>query len=190
MKYIFSSLVILLSTITGNAAKAEPTAGPIIDPTSICNGGVCSEQMTNIIDGYKEGSGTFTDQSLVGYSGKCFHLSPHYNPGKAHHGGFIFQKDESSLGASGIFSFFYEEDPLLDMTSEQMKKHFEERGSKLSPATQNGDHVELTHIYEETDIRYSYRSDSSKQNLFVIGSTSDKGGNVSSAVFCKMIRHP
>ncbi|WP_413559601.1 hypothetical protein [Bdellovibrio sp. HCB209] len=188
MKYIFSSLVILLSTITGTA-KAEPTAGPIVDPTSICNGGVCSEQMNNIVDGYKEGSARFLDQSLIGYSGKCFHLSPNYNSGKAHHGGFVFQKDESSLGISGIFSFFYEEDPLADMTSQEMKQHFEERGSKLSPAKQNEDNVELAHIFDETDIRYSYRSDASKKNLFVIGSTSDKGGNVSSAVFCKMIRH-
>jgi hypothetical protein len=189
MKYILSSLVILLSAITGTA-KAEPTPGAVVDPTTICNGGVCSEPMTNIVDGYSHGVAGFADQSLTGYSGKCFHLSNQFDPNYAHHGGFIFAKNENELGITGAFNFFYNEDPYQDMSAEQMQDYFVKGGSKLSPGKETSTEVQLAHIYDETDIRYSYRSDDSKKNLFVIGSTSDKSGNVQAAVFCKMVRHP
>jgi hypothetical protein len=189
MRYIFSSLVIFVSAITGTA-KAEPTPGPVVDPTTICDGGVCSEPMQNIVDGYTQGVAGFANQALTGYSGKCFHLSSQFDPNHAHHGGFVFAKADGEITISGSFNFFYSEDPYQGMTAEEMKQRFYDNGSKMSPGKETSTEVQLTHIYDETDIRYSYRSDDSKKNLFVIGTTSDKGGNVSSAVFCKMLRHP
>ncbi|MEK2689727.1 hypothetical protein [Bdellovibrio sp. GT3] len=188
MKFLFSSLVILLSSITGSA-HAEPTPGPVVDPTSICNGEVCSEPMINIVDGFRDGQGGFADESLTGYSGKCFHLSPHYNADKAHHGGFIFDKSQAPVGIAGRFNFFYEEDPYSGMTAQEMKDGFVQSGGNLSPGMETANDVQLAHIYDEIDIRYWYRSDTTKRNLFVIGSTSDKSGNVAAAVFCKMNRH-
>ncbi|QDK43969.1 hypothetical protein DOM22_01730 [Bdellovibrio sp. ZAP7] len=189
MRYIFSSLVIFVSAITGTA-KAESAPGPVVDPTTICDGSVCSEPMQNIVDGYSQGVSGFANQGLIGYSGKCFHLTSHFDPNYAHHGGFIFEKSENQIAISGMFNFFYSEDPYQDMTAQEMKQRFADNGSKLSPGTETATEVQLAHIYDETDIRYSYRSDVSKKNVFVIGTTSDKSGNVSSAVFCKMLRHP
>ncbi|WP_413576723.1 hypothetical protein ACLVWU_01620 [Bdellovibrio sp. HCB290] len=189
MKFLFSSLIILLSSITGSAVQAEPAAGPVVDPTSICNGDVCSDPMLNIVDGFREGRGQFANQPLTGYSGKCFHLSPHYSADKAHHGGFIFEKTPGSIAITGRFNFFYEEDPYAAMSAQEMKDGFLQGGGKLSPGTETPAEVQLAHIYDETDIRYSYRSDVSKNNLFIIGSTSNKQGQVAAAVFCKMNRH-
>ncbi|MBO9665430.1 MAG: hypothetical protein J7501_01280 [Bdellovibrio sp.] len=190
MRQLFTSLITVLAAFTTTAsASSQQQQAPVPEPTELCDGNPCSEPMLNVIAGYKDGVGGFANDDLTGFSGKCFHLNPQYNPNFAHHGGFVFDKTAGELNVSGMFSFFYGEDPYAEMSAEEMKAAFAKAGSTGTPAKVTEDHVEVAHLYDTIDIRYWHRTDASHKNLFVIGRTADTTYGMSSAVFCKMIRH-
>ncbi len=163
--------------------------GSAIDPSQLCEGNPCSQPMINISQQYKEGFADFAGQDLSAYSGKCFHMNSMYDPNYAHYGAFVFAKSSQRMMISGLFGFFYDEDPYSGMNAEEMKSAFEKSGSNGAPGIVRPDHIELAYIYPVAELRYWFRSDKSKKTLFMIGRQADNANGISSLVFCKMLRH-
>lgn len=163
--------------------------GDAVNPTELCDGAGCSEPMLNIVKAYSEGFGGFANQDITGYSGKCFHMNSMYDPNYAHFGAFTFERANEGTVITGLFGFFYDSDPYSGMSAAEMKSAFKAGGSNGSLGITRADHTELVYKYPASELRYWFRSNKSRNVLFLIGRMTDGNHGISSMVFCKMLRH-
>jgi hypothetical protein len=157
------------------------------DPSIFCDEiGFCTQSMLNITKGFKAGDTEFSKNKLSGFSGSCYYISPFYDQNHEHHGAFLFEKSPKALMATGIFSFFAEQDPYKEMNSVELKQWFINRNSRFSETIVTSNQVELRYLTEESDIHYWFRSSSDGKQIFII--SRDVNINYLEFGFCKMDR--
>lgn len=105
------------------------------DPTQFCQQFAgCTETMHRITNEFSKGDAGFSQRTLIGYSGACYHVNSIYDANHEHHGAFVFERTSNSeFLANGIFSFFAAEDPYQHMTSPELKEWFIQDHSTPKP---------------------------------------------------------
>jgi hypothetical protein len=158
-----------------------------LDPSTFCDANAdCTQDMKNVVEAYKQGNSSFANLNLSAYSGDCWHLNFQYDANHTHHGAFAFEKNGKVLMTSGVFSFFWEQDPYANLTAEELKTKLQNMGSPAAINTEL-DPLTLEYLYPETEIVYWFRSSADSKQLTVIG----REARLMSAnlVFCKMQKH-
>ncbi len=139
------------------------------DPTLFCHERPCSAEMIEVSERFSNGTLNFLNSDLSAYSGACFHLDPNYDSRKAHYGVMAFQKSATNqIWINGFFGFFYDEDPYLNQSAEEISLDLLKYG-KPDNGFLADDSIQLQYQTESTLITYWYRSSSDGQNLFLIG---------------------
>ena len=140
-------------------------------PDQFCSGNSdCSEKMIEIANLYKNGTNTLSQQSLIGMSGACYHISSLYDKEHEHHGAFVFERaSNGAFETTGLFSFFAEEDPYKNLNAPQMKEWFIRNNSRFTKAIENSEQVEIRYLTDESDIHYWFRGNNDNNVVTVIG---------------------
>lgn len=177
-------LSVMLTLGLSGIAHAQDQ-GTTLNPAELCNdSSPCTANMKAVITSYTQGSLQFTQKLPRGFSGACYHQDPSYDANTTHYGAFAFTPQNSQIMASGLFFFFYAQDPYQGLSLEQMLQRMQQGGSQLTATLQTSDHLELSF---GPSVRYWFRSDKSSGALAVIGQE-QSGGSVT-RVFCTMTPH-
>jgi hypothetical protein len=159
------------------------------DPSTFCNqdDNECTEQMKEITKLFAIGNSDFAQLDVSGYSGVCYHLNFQYDPEMAHHGAFVFEKNQKGLTVVGAFSFFAGTDPYAGMSIADMKSQLLTVMTEPAQMSSLQDPVSLNFDSSDTGITYWFRSLRSTGELIVIGKEAHLF--TLNRVFCKMQNH-
>ncbi len=169
--------------LSGVLIATTAPALEIEDPAQFCKEANCTPKMRKISRKFAAGRNDFINNSIVGFSGTCFHIHPDYHSNHSHHGAFVFENENDQLLGNGVFSFFSTQDPYENMNSIELRELLTQ-SSPLTVITVTEKNVELAYASEQSDIRYYFRTSEDFKELYVIG----RNSNVQyiSMVFCSM----
>ena len=157
------------------------------NPSQFClETNLCTEKMQTIVEGYTKGDAEFSSESLIGFSGSCYHLSDLYDSEHEHHGAFLFERTGNELFTAGVFNFFYESDPYQKMTSSELKAWFVQNNSSFDKTSVKADHVELQYLSTESNYSYWFSENKKTHKFYVLGK--QIGEDYLGYVFCEMNR--
>jgi hypothetical protein len=91
-------------------------------PPFLCVAESCTARMREIARGFEGGRGITLAETPLLASGECYHLSPDYDPETTHYGIVLLDPHEGAGYMSGVFGFFFPENPYRGWTAEQMRK--------------------------------------------------------------------
>lgn len=158
------------------------------NPEEFCDDNYyCTPKMRELTAIFKKGNSQFSQDSLTAFSGGCWHLSDLYNPEFEHHGAFLFERDGSELLARGNFFFFWGQDPLLGMSTAEVKDWFIERNAKATKTTVTSNQVELQFLGTGSDYHYWFRNNQANDKVIMIAKQKTDGSL--GMIFCELKRH-
>lgn len=141
------------------------------NPETFCeDSGLCSEKMIQMTEEFKKNKSIdFLSTELTGYSGECYHLSNSDDPEQKQHAAFVFEKRNQSYFADGEFAFFYEENPYLNLTTEEFRKKLLSSEDRFRPIEVQENQAVLGIDFDSADLKYWFRSSEDQKNLNLIG---------------------
>lgn len=162
------------------------------NPSTFCDQNTqCTDKMRKIVLEYKSGNKQFSqliNDTPMGFSGSCYHISYLYDSNHEHHGAFIFERSGNDLMTDGVFNFFFNEDPYQQMTSFELKTWFLQSNSQMSLALEKTNQIELQFLGNGSDYHYWFRNNKKNNKLMLIGKQMDT--STSALIFCEMTRRP
>lgn len=158
------------------------------NPVEFCNDTkACTEKMLQISKDYAAGNSDFAKEDLIGFSGACYHLASIYNPDHRHHGAFLFERHERDYLATGIFSFFAEEDPFKSLSAPELKDWLLQNQSRFAKTIETETQVELQYLEPKFNLHYWFRSHNENTKLSLIAKQAF-GAADTFYIFCEMAR--
>ena len=156
-----------------------------IQAASLCQDpSACSTEMKEILERHQTATRP-TFLTLTGTSGDCYYLHPSYKPNQRHHGGFVFEPQNSQVFAAGLFAFFYKDNPYRKLNAQQMKELFAQSGSTLRPLWFKQSEALLPISGDPNSQEYVYSIRQDDKGLLVIGQLSPMYGKPT-AIFCSL----
>lgn len=164
------------------------------DLSTICANNDCSAPMQNILSQYNSQQNVdFLKKPLSAFSGACYHLDSSYDPEYPHYGVMAFKPTAAGFDMNGYFGFFYNEDPYEGTSPEVIENDLERKGYRWTSGnilkfdSDYGSYADVLIETPSTKIEYWIRSDSSAQNLYLIGLWQGVGQSVwQKALFCEL----
>lgn len=158
-------LLFLLATL-GETAGAALEAGL---PTSVCAEDFCGPSQEEIWNRFRSFSGIDHERSPGLYSGVCFHNTPHLNGSRAHYGAILIDEARGSLFFDGRFSFFTEDNPYADLSTEKARERFDKLFDPAHELEINRTFAFVSLEDQLVSRRYWFRQDEVKNRLALVG---------------------